>query len=788
MANIGNNWSFLQLLDNSSKIVIPIIQRDYAQGRTASYINKVSQKKDKHKDDFIALCEEVREGFVGNLKKTLVNGEKLVLDYIYGAKENGMFNPIDGQQRLTTLFLLYWYIAVKENKLDDSVKDQLSKFTYEIRDTSHEFFHELVLHIHPKDVASIPEGELSNYIRNCRGYYSTYNADPTVLSMLVMLDTLHSAFRDVQEPLWDRLQNISFWVLDLDNFGLTDDLFVKMNARGKRLSRFDVFKSDLEAVLKQVANEKGKADVDGVAKTWITEIDNTYLDAFWKSYGKEYAERNMFRLCIFLTNCFYLINNTQEKYNEDWERNDKEMSYKDQIRQIAHDEHILTILCNAMETLAEWQNKDDWVESLLINPNALDKANEWEYHSRARVFGKIYWFARLDRTDKRRYSDYDSFERILKNYLYSFREYNIKTGQFASRIDKVSIPQILSFIKTVIDDFMSQNSDFKTFILNSSYAELEFEREKLKYSNFAVIKELEEKNYLGRNIQNIFFDGIVHISPDDLDEIVNDQDLCNLVLRIIFSYAKERYGQNTELLFDNITKQTPSKYVYCDGNWRRAYRHMIYIADDASGWGNKVLSSHKKNASQIVDLSDAVIGFARDYYCSTKTTVRDKLESILTSKISALTFDNKGSIIDYLVKYPEFYQAHGVRVLLRRRWDNVAGYLGDAYDLYCVNEWLDTSKNYYQPFYKAIENKLVKLKAVGYKQYDNVIDVSAAYELSNGWEIQIQNNGDFKVWFNGKTPNFKMVSKYGITDDEYLIVVTPGEDCIEIVSDFLNDA
>ena len=40
MANIGNNWSFLQLLDNSSKIVIPIIQRDYAQGRTASYNNK----------------------------------------------------------------------------------------------------------------------------------------------------------------------------------------------------------------------------------------------------------------------------------------------------------------------------------------------------------------------------------------------------------------------------------------------------------------------------------------------------------------------------------------------------------------------------------------------------------------------------------------------------------------------------------------------------------------------------------------------------------------------------
>ena len=366
MANIGYNWSFLQLLENSSKIVIPIIQRDYAQGRTAIYNNKMSQKKDKHKDDFIALCEEVREGFVCNLKQTLVNDEKLVLDYIYGSKENGMFNPIDGQQRLTALFLLHWYIAAKENKLDDVVKNKLSKFTYETRDTSHEFCQELVLHIHPDNVASISKGELSKYIRNCKGYYSTYDADPTVLSMLVMLDALHSAFCDVQESLWDRLNNISFWVLDLDNFGLTDDLFVKMNARGKRLSRFDVFKSDLEAALKQVAKENGKTDVDGVAKTWITEIDNTYLDAFWKSYGKEYAERNMFRLCMFLTNCFYLINNTQERYNEDWERNDKEMSYKEQIKQIAHDDHLLTILCNAMVALTEWQNKDDCIESLLI--------------------------------------------------------------------------------------------------------------------------------------------------------------------------------------------------------------------------------------------------------------------------------------------------------------------------------------------------------------------------------------------------------------------------------------
>ena len=47
--------------------------------------------------------------------------------------------PIDGQQRLTTLFLLHWYFAVKENKLSEEVKGVLRKFTYETRLSSRDF-------------------------------------------------------------------------------------------------------------------------------------------------------------------------------------------------------------------------------------------------------------------------------------------------------------------------------------------------------------------------------------------------------------------------------------------------------------------------------------------------------------------------------------------------------------------------------------------------------------------------------------------------------------------------
>ena len=45
---------------------------------------------------------------------------------------------------------------------------------------------------------------------------------------------------------------ITFQLLKLDEFGLSDDLYIKMNARGKPLTNFETFKArfgqDLEAL------------------------------------------------------------------------------------------------------------------------------------------------------------------------------------------------------------------------------------------------------------------------------------------------------------------------------------------------------------------------------------------------------------------------------------------------------------------------------------------------------------------------------------------------------------
>ena len=109
-------------LGQKYNIRIPAIQRDYAQGRKTPNITKIRKK-------FVHSLALVVKGVRQNV----------MLDFVYGSERNDAFEPLDGQQRLTTLFLFHWILGTE---LFD--KNKHSRFTYETRISTFDFCNMLV--------------------------------------------------------------------------------------------------------------------------------------------------------------------------------------------------------------------------------------------------------------------------------------------------------------------------------------------------------------------------------------------------------------------------------------------------------------------------------------------------------------------------------------------------------------------------------------------------------------------------------------------------------------------
>jgi hypothetical protein len=269
----GSGISFWQLIAKN-KIEIPIIQRDYAQGR--------SDEKTK----------KIRNGFLSSIINTLEKeNSPLELDFVYGNVKENILQPLDGQQRLTTLFLLHWVLALKTSNLSEN-QNTFLKFTYETRISSREFCNGLV-----KNWNDLGEGEtLSDKISDSKWFFLSWKKDPTIKAILIMLDAIEEKLKDKKTEelniFWQKLtlENpvITFNFKELNDVGLTDDLYIKMNARGKALTEYENFKAQFEKYIKESNPDKMDWEVeykDKPTETFSHKIDTIWTDLFWKYRG-----------------------------------------------------------------------------------------------------------------------------------------------------------------------------------------------------------------------------------------------------------------------------------------------------------------------------------------------------------------------------------------------------------------------------------------------------------------------------------------------------------------------
>jgi len=262
-------------------ILIPQIQRDYAQGRKGQ----------------LAL----RKSFLLQIKKALEESSQLNLDFVYGytlSISNGQvaFVPLDGQQRLTTLWLLHWFLAPRVLMVDNGrnllhlpneTKEWLCRFTYETRNSSKRFCAELVKQGLPDN-----ENPISDTIKDAPWFMATWKKDPTVVAMLNMLDSIQSL--DFNEKLcWENLikkSRITFDYINIksEEFKLTDELYIKMNSRGKPLTTFENFKAHFSEILSSNDTEYVHDTIfyNGSSISYQQyfsfNIDSVWMDLFWK--------------------------------------------------------------------------------------------------------------------------------------------------------------------------------------------------------------------------------------------------------------------------------------------------------------------------------------------------------------------------------------------------------------------------------------------------------------------------------------------------------------------------
>ncbi len=242
----GNEYKTVRI----KKIVIPIIQRDYAQGRSNSSIKRV------------------RENFLNALFGA-VTDKPITLDFIYGdLSDAGILIPLDGQQRLTTLFLLHWYAARKE-KIPAHKLGFLQDFSYETRPDARDFCEELI-NFEPEF-----RSELSKEIKNQSWFPLSWKKDPTISAMLTMLDAIDKKFSGVQN-LWRARENyaVTYYFMPIKDMGLTDEIYITMNSRGKLLTEFEHFKAEFKQRLDKIDAQ--------LSNKIIRKIDSDWTDLLWQ--------------------------------------------------------------------------------------------------------------------------------------------------------------------------------------------------------------------------------------------------------------------------------------------------------------------------------------------------------------------------------------------------------------------------------------------------------------------------------------------------------------------------
>ena len=242
------------------------------------------------------------------LVKALTQQSPVQLDFVYGAERQDtrltdncapnncapqvgkVLIPLDGQQRLTTLWLLHGYLLALEQvsnhpeQLSPEEREAqcqlLARFVYETRQSAKDFCGYWLQEVTERACRELVD-KPSEYLRNCAWFDPEWEKEGTVTAMLGMLDEVASKRAELQAVPYGRLSEcIRFYYLHIGKFGLSNELYIRMNARGEQLTSFEHFKSSFYKVIQHhpnLSSIKDKMEYDWVDALWQYRPKDTHV-------------------------------------------------------------------------------------------------------------------------------------------------------------------------------------------------------------------------------------------------------------------------------------------------------------------------------------------------------------------------------------------------------------------------------------------------------------------------------------------------------------------------------
>lgn len=571
--DIRENTTFWAEL-KAHKICIPDYQRDYAQGR-----------KDGGRVD------NIREVFVEQLYDACTKGNSFVcnLGLVFGSydEKDNKFIAVDGQQRLTTVFLLHWYMLWKSNKLKD-YKEILSNFVWNTRSYSSQFANLLINLDTDADKAIIPT------IKEHKDYFKVWEKDPSVKAMMNMLAEIEKQYNSSVdfELLFSDDCRIKYDILPLsaNSDGKT---YLKMNSRGRSLTTYENFKAKFQDVVSAFYPSKTEdPSFKSLSKSFDGNWLNFMLEQIKDSSSDSFSDPDI--PFMFYIN-EYTIGRLCCKGKSDMieplvkAKIDKNGNLRD-VPFVSFESYRPAF--NNLEDVEAFRNSLDWIIKHFDTISEIDKkcrygndffmsnilSNKPDYGDRAKFYALLKYASLCE------YSEVDSHDVRLKRWARIFTNLientvigkdNIERIMIA--IDSVSTPDILSFLSS---------SDLPAF----NREQVREEKEKTQR-----ISEPEDKDWetiLTEAEHSLFFRGAIRFLFRDAQDILDWSDF-NKKLEAAQEYFStdgvQDYNKDGQTKYYKKEAILLKAVLYHSDYWSLIEPQRFVLDNKADTWRNNIL-------------------------------------------------------------------------------------------------------------------------------------------------------------------------------------------------------